>query len=93
MVGGQSARSALLDHVRVGVHAAGGDAAGPQEIEEFTAAAPQIEHVRRAGKAIDVVRLPRADLGRRSAEEILESDIAGAERPLFAGDGRWSARL
>ena len=45
MMSGQSARPALLDHVRVGVHAGGGDAAGPQEIQEFAAAAPQIEHV------------------------------------------------
>jgi len=40
MVSGQSARPALLDHLGVGVHAGGGDAAGPQEIEEFAAAAP-----------------------------------------------------
>jgi hypothetical protein len=88
MVGGQSARPALRDHVRVGVHAGGGDTASPQEIEEFAAAAPQIEHVRGAGKAIDVVRLPRANLGRRSTEEILESDVAGAERAVLTGDGR-----
>jgi hypothetical protein len=89
----QSAHPALLDHVRVGVHAGGGDAASPQEIEEFAAAAPQIEYVRRAGEAIDVVGLARANLGGRSTEQILEPDISGAERPVLPGAGRWSARL
>jgi len=93
MMSGQSARPALLDHVCVGVHASGSDAAGPQEIQEFATAAPQIEHVRRAGKAIDVVGLARANLGGRSTEQILESDISGAERPVLTGDGRWSASL
>jgi hypothetical protein len=93
MMSGQSARPALLDHVRVGVHAGGGDGAGPQEIQEFAAAAPQIEHVRRAGKAIDVVGLARANLGGRSTEQVLEADVAGAERPVLCGDGGWTARL
>ena len=93
MARGESARSALLDHVGVGVHAGGGDAMCPQQIEEFAAAAPQIEHVRRAGKAIDVVRLPPANLGGRSTEQILETDVAGTERSLFAGDGCCRARL
>jgi hypothetical protein len=93
MVGGESARPALLDHVRVGVHTCGGDAACPQEIEEFAASAPQIEDVRRAGKAIDVVRLPRANLSGRSTEQVLESDVAGAERFVLTGDRCCGARL
>jgi hypothetical protein len=93
MMSGQSARPALLDHVRVGVHADGGDGAGPQKIQEFAATASQVEHVRRAGKAIDVVGLARANLGGRSTEQILEPDISGAERPVLTGDGCCSAML
>ena len=84
----EPARPAFRDHLGVGVDAGRRDAAFAQEIEKLAAAAAQIEHVRRAGKAIDVVRLTPADVGRRPTKEILESNVAGAHCAVFAGHRR-----
>jgi len=90
---GQSAHPAFLDHVGVGIDADRGNPPRAQEVEELAAAAAHVEHVGCAGEAIDVVGLPRANLGGGSAEQILESDVAGAKRAVLTGDHCWSARF
>ena len=67
--------AAALDRLRVGVDAAGGDAVVAQQGEELSAAAAQVEHVRRALEVGQIGALPLRDLLRRPAEHVLEADV------------------
>ena len=91
--------AAQLHHRVVGVHAAGGHAVLAQEIEQLTAAAADIQHIRGRCQDRQVVLDSRADVFLRAAEAILEADVgeriqrrAERRRPVRRGTGRRGCR-
>ena len=81
----QAARAAQLDHVIVDVDAGRADAPFAEQVEEFAAAAADIQHVARALEVRKVVRDAGADLILGTAKPVLERHVAVA---LVVG-GQW----
>ena len=75
LLGLEAARSARLDHRRVGVDAARGNAVFAKQIEQLAAAAPEIDDVPGAGEDRHVVDELAADLFGRAAELVFEADV------------------
>ena len=71
----QAAGAALLDHPGVDVDAAGRDLPLPQQVQELSPAAADVEHAGRAFEERQVLDQPAADLVPRAAVQVLEADV------------------
>ena len=92
MVGAQTPRPAHLDHLDVRIDADGRHAALAQQVQEFAAAAADVDDVVRAGEPIREVALAIANVVRAAAVEILETDVLDTQRVRRSFDDRGRRR-
>jgi hypothetical protein len=92
MFGAQATRPAHLDHLDVRIDADGRHAALAQQVQEFAAAAADVDHVVRADEPLREVALAIANVLGAAAVEILETDVLDTQRVGRAFDDRGRRR-